>query len=441
MTSPITFIIRKIFDDYDEKNGAQQKIDYTERAQRIVEAWTLGMDAHGLTTGLICELHRLVCEDVYIPINDAQGGISGFAKAGEYRTIHASAPSYLKKGAIRLFAQPHEIAPKMEQLVATMNKVLTENPPKELMIENILAFSVELSTVHPFPNQNWRVIFSLMELLAFQANIESFLISQINKVNPQLLIRAVEETIAYQTVQPLLETIEKYKNEQKTQNIEAKDYEGIGGFFGYTERQNPDVIMHETIHSLLPPLKNKRVLDAGCGNGTYTKYFIESGASVIGIDASNLAISKAKQTITGQVSFLLGNLEQPLDYLEDESFDFIFSNLVIHYVMDWDRLFRDFFRILKVGGSTIIVVPHPNRNIVNDYFSIEKTTEVFYTEETSVNIEYYRRPFQMMLNPIVQAGFQLDETIEFNKEAGEQTKVLFLIQKISTPIKINPRND
>lgn len=426
--SDIVHIIRKIFDDYDEKNGAMQKIDYTKKATAIVDTWQKAMNGKGLTTELLCELHRIICDEVYIPINDPKGGISGFAKAGEYRTIPMSAPSHLKKGAVRLFIPPHEIAQKMEQLVNMMSNVLATKPSKEEMIENILAFSVELSTIHPFPNQNWRVILSLMELLAFQAGLEPFHISQINKLDAPLLIRSVEETILYQTVQPLLTLFSRYKN---VQNIEVKDYEGIGGFFGYTERQNPDAILHKKIYSLLPPLKNKRVLDAGCGSGTYTRYFVENGASVVGIDASNLAISKAKQRITEQVSFLLGNLEQPLNYLEDKSFDFIFSNLVINYVIDWDRLFKDFFRILKIGASAIIVVPHPNRNVVNDYFSIEKTTEIFYAETANIKIEYYRRPFQMMLNPIADAGFQIKNIIEFNKDAGEQTNILFLIHKIS----------
>lgn len=208
----IILIIRKIFDDYDEKNGAQQKIDYTERANKIVDAWTQVMDAHGLTTELICELHRLVCDDVYIPINDTQGGISGFAKAGEYRTIPMSAPSHLKKGATRLFAPPQEIAQRMESIVAIMNRVLASNIPAELMVENILSFSVELSTIHPFPNQNWRVILSLMELLAFQAKLKPFNISYINKINPSLLINSIEQTIVLKTVSPLLYVINLYEH-------------------------------------------------------------------------------------------------------------------------------------------------------------------------------------------------------------------------------------
>lgn len=215
--SNITLIIRKIFDDYDEKNGAQQRTDYTKRAENIVQTWTQSIAKEGLTTELICELHRLVCEDEWIPINDPKGGIVGFAKAGEYRTTPSSAPSELKEGAHRLFILPHDIALKMEQLVATMNNLLATKLPKDTMVENILAFSVEFSTIHPFANQNGRILLSLMELLAHQAELEPFYISHINKVNPQLLIRSIEETIAYQTVQPLLVTISKHKHDTTNQ--------------------------------------------------------------------------------------------------------------------------------------------------------------------------------------------------------------------------------
>lgn len=208
----ILFIIRKIFDDYDEKNGAMQKIDYTQRAEKIIHTWIESMSKEGLTTWLICEFHRLVCEDEWIPINDPKGGISGFAKAGEYRNIVASAPSYLKKGAKRLFSLPHEISQKMENIVSIMNKILASNIPKELMKENILSFAVELSTIHPFPNQNWRVILSLVELLAYQCKLEPFHISYINKINPSLLINSIEQVIVFNTINPILHVLNLYEH-------------------------------------------------------------------------------------------------------------------------------------------------------------------------------------------------------------------------------------
>ena len=204
MTANIQTIIRKIFDDYDEKNGAQQKIDYTDRASKIVDTWTKEMNAHGLTTELICELHRLVCEDVYIPVNDPQGGISGFAKAGEYRTTHSSAPSELHKGKHTLFLPPEQIPQRMEYLANTMNGVFSANPPKELMIENIVAFSIELRYVHPFANQNGRLTEVLTELLAFHIRVEPFYISYITKHHYDEFLKSLDETRLYQSIKPFL---------------------------------------------------------------------------------------------------------------------------------------------------------------------------------------------------------------------------------------------
>ena len=215
MTPPITLIIRKIFDDYDEKNGAQQEIDYTERANRIVEVWTKGMNAHGLTTELICELHRIVCDDLYIPINDAQGGISGFAKAGEYRIEHSSAPSALHQGKRTLFIPQDQIAQRMEYLANTMNSVFSTNPPNEVMIENIVAFTVEFLTVHPFANQNGRIAQVLMELLAFQAKLEPFYISYVVKKDKSLITKCVEEVGISQSIVPFMSTIEALRDEAK----------------------------------------------------------------------------------------------------------------------------------------------------------------------------------------------------------------------------------
>lgn len=425
----ILFIISKIFNDYDEKNGVIQKVDYTQRAKDIIDAWQ-SVNNQGLNIELICKLHRIICNNEDIAINDEQGNIIGYTKAGEYRTHPSSRKSELKVGARRLFVPPEVIAQKMEQLVSIMNTVLATKLSQEQMVENVLSFAVEFSTIHPFANQNGRMMQLLMELVAYQAGLKPFYVSRVNKLNSYLLTRAIEETIFYQTVQPLKTIINRYKSEQNISNIKINDKEGIGSFFGHTKRKNKDTVLHKTILSLLPPLKNIRVLDAGCGIGTYAKYFVENGATVIGIDASQVAIDKANKMTLEQATFMVGDLEKPLDYFDNESFDFIFSYLVIHYIEDWDKLFQDFSRILKVGGSILLSVSHPNRNIASNYFLVEKVTEVFYTETANINIEYYRRPFQMMLNPMIQAGFQIKNTIEFNQETGNPTNIVFVITKI-----------
>ena len=219
--SNITLIIRKIFDDYDEKNGAQQKTDYTQRAENIVQTWTQSMAKEGLTTQLICELHRLVCEDEWIPINDPKGGISGFAKAGEYRTTPSSAPSSLHKGSRTLFLAPSDIPSRMQYLVQTMNGVFHTNPPKETMIENIVAFTVEILTIHPFANQNGRLAQVMMELFAFQAGIEPFNISFVCKRDYPQICKSCEEVIALQSTVPFVRVINSF---YKSAEIDFEKY-------------------------------------------------------------------------------------------------------------------------------------------------------------------------------------------------------------------------
>ncbi len=217
MTQNIHTIIRKIFDDYDEKNGALQKIDYTDRASKILITWTQGMNAHGLTTELICELHRIVCDDVYIPINDPQGGISGFAKAGEYRTFQSFAQSRLIPEHKGYFVSFEQIPSLMERLIKTMNNVLENKPNTELMTENILAFSVEFMMLHPFANENGRMRQLLMELLAFQVDLEPFYISYIIKLHNKELTKAVEAAPALQNVAPLFNVMMKYRESAVTE--------------------------------------------------------------------------------------------------------------------------------------------------------------------------------------------------------------------------------
>ena len=78
------------------------------------------------------------------------------------------------------------------------------------------------------------------------------------------------------------------------------------------------IIARPATLSLLPDVKGKRVLDAGCGPGVYSEILVNSGAEVVAIDLSPNMIEIAKRTLKDKVTFHLANLEEPLDFLEDE---------------------------------------------------------------------------------------------------------------------------
>lgn len=210
----ILFIISKIFNDYDEKNGVIQKIDYTQRVKDIIDAWQ-SVNNQGLNIELICKLHRIICNNEDIAINDEQGNIIGYTKAGEYRTHPSSRKSELHNGKRTLFFPPEQIKQRMHYLITTMNSVFASNQSKDMMIENIVAFTVEFLTVHPFANQNGRLAQVLMELFAFQADIEPFNISYVVTNHYEEITKSVEEVLISQSVKPFLDilntvTVDKY---------------------------------------------------------------------------------------------------------------------------------------------------------------------------------------------------------------------------------------
>lgn len=121
------------------------------------------------------------------------------------------------------------------------------------------------------------------------------------------------------------------------------------------------------MHGLLPKLQNKSVLSLGCGPGEDSRYLKKQGAArSVGIDISENLISIARKNPDG-CEFQVMDMEH-LDF-PDESFDFLYSSLAVHYIEDWSQLMREAFRVLKSGGEFLFSCGHPV------YESLEKTEE------------------------------------------------------------------
>lgn len=98
----------------------------------------------------------------------------------------------------------------------------------------------------------------------------------------------------------------------------------------------------------------RRCLDAGCGGGRGSILMAEAGArEVVGIDLSerNVESSRARAERRGLANCTFQRaslLEIPF---EDETFDIVWCNGVLHHTADPDKGLREITRVLKVGGS------------------------------------------------------------------------------------------
>jgi SAM-dependent methyltransferase len=104
---------------------------------------------------------------------------------------------------------------------------------------------------------------------------------------------------------------------------------------------------------LLDPQPGELIVDLGCGDGALTRKIAESGARVIGLDASEAMVEAARAR--GIDAFVAD--AQALD-LEGQStrfgqFDAAFSNAALHWMLDPDAVASGVFAILKPDGRFV----------------------------------------------------------------------------------------
>lgn len=110
---------------------------------------------------------------------------------------------------------------------------------------------------------------------------------------------------------------------------------------------------------LIPDLRNKSVLDLGCGFGWHCRYSREQQASsVIGVDLSDKMLQKAREMTNDP---LISYFKMPIEDIDfsDAQFDVVISSLAFHYAMTSSIPLMEFARftlrsslfLVKASGS------------------------------------------------------------------------------------------
>lgn len=204
--------------------------------------------------------------------------------------------------------------------------------------------------------------------------------------------------------------------------IGARNYGTFADRYAALAPTKPHNALYErpAMQSLLPDVHGLRVLDAGCGPGLYCEWLAQHGASVVGLDVVDRMVELARERTRGlPVELRVANLEEPLDWLKDASFNIVIAPLVLDYVLDWRKLFAEFRRLLVDGGLFVFSIPHPAFTWIHFHADREcyVKTEVagFYFTgfgEPHHYVEYYRRPLDEVFNSVIESGFRIDRVLE-----------------------------
>jgi SAM-dependent methyltransferase len=122
-----------------------------------------------------------------------------------------------------------------------------------------------------------------------------------------------------------------------------------------------ETLEHRLIFRLTGPLRNRLVLDAGCGDGTLAQAIAREGAThVWGCDLDSRMIVKARARIGPDASVQEGTrIDLAVDRLQalpfaDHTFDVVTCITVLAFLPDAAKAVREMARVLRPGGRLVI---------------------------------------------------------------------------------------
>jgi SAM-dependent methyltransferase len=100
-------------------------------------------------------------------------------------------------------------------------------------------------------------------------------------------------------------------------------------------------------------LEDARILDVGCGIGTYVRRFRRYSDDVHGIEVEPERVAEASRDLPNIVLAVGEALPYP-----DDHFDLVFSNEVIEHVADDRATALEMVRVTKPGGAVVAFAPN-----------------------------------------------------------------------------------
>lgn len=179
---------------------------------------------------------------------------------------------------------------------------------------------------------------------------------------------------------------------------------------------------------LLPDVKDRAVLDLGCGFGDNCLYFANHGAKkVVGLDISEKMLALASEKNRHKnIEYI--NMNMADVSLINDKFDLIYSSLAFHYIEDFIKLTYDMCNLLNENGILLFSQEHPivtsSVQESNYYLRNDAGEAISYCisnySDSGIRRDYwfvdgvekYHRTFADIINAVARAGFWIDNIEE-----------------------------
>lgn len=122
-------------------------------------------------------------------------------------------------------------------------------------------------------------------------------------------------------------------------------------------RYTHEPFIHELVQ--FPKWKGKKTLEIGMGAGTDFIQFAKAGAEAHGIDLTEKSIEHVKRRLASQgLTAQISQADAENLPFSNNIFDFVYSWGVIHHTPDTQKAVQEIYRVLKPGGSFLVMLYH-----------------------------------------------------------------------------------
>lgn len=210
-------------------------------------------------------------------------------------------------------------------------------------------------------------------------------------------------------------------------------FDNVDFFNSYKQLRETDdnfniLLEQPAMMKLLPEIKDRAVLDLGCGFGDNCFYFADNDAEkVVGVDISEKMLSLASEK-NSHKNIRYINMSMADISSINEKFDLIYSSLVFHYIEDFKKLCKDMHNLLNKNGVLLFSQEHPivtsSINESNHYLRNDTGEAVSYCISNYSDrglrrdtwfvdgVEKYHRTFGDIINAVADAGFVIEKIEE-----------------------------
>src|SRR6516162_8319476 len=159
------------------------------------------------------------------------------------------------------------------------------------------------------------------------------------------------------------------------------------------------------------PSKHERVLDAGCGSGTISKFLSLHAGDVIGVDSNPSAISFASSAyVAPNLQFRLGQFQ---DLMAEKPFDRIYCIEVIEHLYEHQaaEVLSLFHKLTAPGGQLFLTTPNYRSAWPLIEWLLDKFALVATLDEAQHVTQFTRGRLRAILS---RAGWRVSDIGTFN---------------------------